>query len=124
MANGKRKHLRVSVPWSVLIETRDGFIDCRIKDISASGAFIWCPEVLEVNDRICMAIISIPLLDLHVPVCAQVIRFENGCLDGEINYHGIGVQFTKMSAADREFITDYVSEHVKSDCIGYRRAHL
>lgn len=124
MGNGKRQHPRVSVPWGVLIETPDGFIDGKIKDISADGAFIWCREALEVNDKIYMALINIPMLNLHLPVRAQVIRLENGCLDCETNHHGIGVRFTKMSAADREFITDTVSEHVKSDCIGYRRSQL
>ena len=55
MGNGKRQYPRVSVPWGVLIETPDGFIDGKIKDISADGAFIWCREALEVNDKIYMA---------------------------------------------------------------------
>ena len=124
MGNGKRQYPRVSVPWGVLIETPEGFVDGKIKDISADGAFIWCREALEVNNKIFMALINIPMLNLHLPVCAQVIRLENGCLDCETNDHGIGVRFTKMSASDREFITDTVSGHVKSDCIGYRRSQL
>ena len=115
MGNGKRQYPRVSVPWSVLIETSDGFKEGKIKDISADGAFIWYQEALEVDDKICMALVNIPKLKLHLPVCAQVIRLENGCPDSETNHHGIGVRFTKMSTADRQFISNTISEHVKAD---------
>ena len=117
MENGKRQYPRVSVPWGVLIETPDGFIKGKIKDISTDGAFIWCGENLAVNDKICIALIDIPMLNLHLPLIAKVIRVENGCLDCLTNHHGIGVRFTKMSTADREFITDTISEHVRGDCI-------
>ena len=115
MGNGKRQYPRVSVPWGVLIETSDGFIEGKIKNISADGAFIWCQEALEVDDKLCMAFVNIPMLKIHLPVCAQVIRSENGRLGSETNHHGIGVQFTKMSTADRQFISNTISEHVKAD---------
>ena len=115
MGNGARQYPRVSVPWEVLIETPDGFIDGKIKDISADGAFIWCQETLEVDDKICMALVNIPTLKLHLPVRAQVIRLENCCLDSETNHHGIGVRFTKISSADRQFITNTISKYVKAD---------
>ncbi len=115
MGNGKRQYPRVSVPWGVLIETSDGFIEGKIKDISADGAFIWCQEALEVDDKLYMALVNIPMLKLHLPVCAQVIRLENGHLGSETNHLGIGVQFTKMSTADRQFISSTISEHVKAD---------
>lgn len=115
MGNGKRQYPRVSVPWSVLIETSDGFIEGKIKDISADGAFIWCQEALEVDDKLCMALVNIPTLKIHLPLCAQVIRLENGRLGSETNHRGIGVQFTKMSTADRQFIANTILEHVKAD---------
>jgi len=46
----QRKHPRVEVKWSVMMETPEGKLVGKTENISCGGAYIRCSKVLSKND--------------------------------------------------------------------------
>lgn len=104
----KRRFPRIDVELPIFIDTICGFTDGKTLNISAGGAFIRCSNSLTIPERFYLAITNLPQVYLHLPVKAELI-WSNG-YEGEGNsvYREIGVEFTEISDADRQFISALV----------------
>jgi Tfp pilus assembly protein PilZ len=106
----KRQYPRIEIALPVIIETTNGFLEGRVTNISASGAFISCGNSLSIGERIYMAIVNIPELNRHLPVKAELMWKNNcGSNSGELS-HGLGVKFTKIDQMDQDAILALVSD--------------
>lgn len=99
MAEEKRKSQRVSLLNEISYRAGDRVIRKRLVDLSVDGIFIDTPDPLPVGARIA--------LDFTLPNKRSIHA------DGRVRYHhkgvGMGIQFTDLTAADREAIEDFVA---------------
>ena len=106
----KRQYPRIEIALPVIIETTNGFLEGRVTNISAGGAFITCGNSLSIGQRIYMAIVNIPELKRHLPVKAELMWKNNcGSNSGELS-HGFGFKFTKIGEMDQDAILKLVSD--------------
>ena len=100
--------------WSIIIETDQKSVIGKLKDVSASGAFICCKKPVQSTKEFYMVLVNIPQLNRPLAVQAEVVRSNITCLNDDITQHGIGVRFTMISDMDRELITTLASEQIES----------
>ena len=112
MAVEKRRHPRISVSWPTVVQTRQGRIEARTRDISEAGAFIECAEELDLGDD--FQISFKPSEDRDILVTGEKAWCGNINIDGKDTYSGMGVRFIKLSLTDRKFLSTLVSRHLKS----------
>jgi Tfp pilus assembly protein PilZ len=106
----KRQYPRIEIALPVIIETTNGFLEGRVTNISAGGAFITCGNSLSIGQRIYMAIVNIPELGRHLPVEAELMWKNNcGSNSGELS-NGLGLKFTKIGEMDQDAILKLVSD--------------
>ncbi len=105
----KRQYPRIEIALPVIIESTNGFLEGRVSNISAGGAFISCGNSLTIGERIYMAIANIPELNRHLPVKAELM-WKNNCgpNSGGLS-HGLGAKFTKIDEMDQDAILTLVS---------------
>jgi Tfp pilus assembly protein PilZ len=104
----KRQDPRIEIALPVIIETVNGFLEGRVTNISASGAFISCGNSLSIGERIYIAIACIPELNRHLAVKAELMWKNNcGSNSGGLS-HGLGVKFTKIGKLDQDAILTLV----------------
>ena len=86
----RRRHLRRNVSWFVTLETSDATIIGETKDISPSGAFIYCDSPLEPK-QIFKLRISAPEMRTSLTGEARVVWSGPD---------GMGVRFRSLSKSD------------------------
>ena len=106
----KRQYPRLEIVLPVIIETAKGFLEGKVTNLSAGGAFINCGNSLVIGERIYMAIANIPELNRHLPVKAELM-WKSNCgpqKDGGSSM-GLGVKFIKVDEVDQQVILTLVS---------------
>jgi len=119
MKEERRRHPRVNLRWPVKVGIPKGQLDRfwavtvnlngRMENISADGAFICCEEPLGLNEKFNVVLHDDLEPDRKLRVDVEVIRSNAHCLDDEIMFHGMGVQFTNLTAEDQQFISGLLS---------------
>jgi Tfp pilus assembly protein PilZ len=104
----KRQYPRIEIALPVIIETAKGFLEGRVTNLSAGGAFINCGNSLSIGERIYMAIANIPELNRHLPVKAELMWKSNCGSNSGGSSQGLGVKFTKVDEVDQEIILTLV----------------
>jgi Tfp pilus assembly protein PilZ len=105
----KRQDSRIKIALPVILETVNGFLEGRVTNISAGGAFINCGNSLSIGERIYIAVACIPELNRHLAVKAELMWKNNcGSNSGGVS-QGLGVKFTKIGETDQEVIFTLVS---------------
>jgi hypothetical protein len=103
----RRKHPRVIVNWPVLVNIPRGSLEGEVKDISIGGVCILCPEEPAHEDDFRM------LLKPSEQKALSVIGEKVWSDTMDIGYgtvFGIGIRFTYISEADRQYIAKVVEE--------------
>ena len=89
----RRKSFRTRVRWPVTIATSQGSTEGETKDVSGSGAFIYCDRPLNENER---CLIKMQLPDGRVPEIAAKVVWSTAPgpnPDDELDPRGMGVRF-------------------------------
>ncbi len=105
----KRRYTRVELSWPVVILTTQGAMVAETKNISASGAFIFCRAPLPPKEKLKVFIMAPNRHSLNVS--AEVAWSNPLGAEGDTPPCGVGIRFTRISAADRQFLRDVVAEH-------------
>ncbi len=88
-----RSRHRLTIPCSLKIEGKDEHIECEIKNISETGAFLFAP--LEI-DRDLPITLHFNFYHLHFTIAAKIMSAHE--TDGQ---KGLGVQFIFVDLAER-----------------------
>jgi hypothetical protein len=106
MEEHTRQHRRVKVSLPVTIKTEEETLERVTYNISPDGAFIRGLSPLELHEVIDM-IISGP--DRRIVVKAKVVWSSTQVPPEQDMPRGMGVEFIKISAEDRKFISSLIS---------------
>jgi Tfp pilus assembly protein PilZ len=107
----KKRSPRANIDLSAVIEIGGKRLVGKIRNISDSGAFICCKEPLQEGEEFALLII-LPKTDHRLLVRAKVLRSNIHCVDESQMPCGMGVKFTGISNAHKEYIAKLVSEHL------------
>jgi c-di-GMP-binding flagellar brake protein YcgR len=116
----KRQYPRARVACPVIMETSQGVVDGRTRDISLGGAFVQTWKPLKPKEVLYLAILDVPLLDHHLPIKAEVLRSYTSMYDDPQAQSGLGLRFSKISEVDRESLSTLISSHLQSQSVDWR----
>jgi hypothetical protein len=102
----RRQSPRAAIQWPATIQTADGKLEARLKDLSIEGAYIDCEQPLNPRDFVSMTID--PPNHPSMKITAEVMRTD------ELLSPGIGVRFVQMSEKNRHFLFNEISYYLKS----------
>lgn len=108
-----REHPRSKGSWPVVIITDRGALIAETRNISPQGAFIFCERPLPPEKKIRVLIMFPNRRYLDVP--AQVTWSYPHGSESDTTPCGMGVKFTEISEADREFISSLASGYLQSE---------
>jgi hypothetical protein len=91
----KRKHPRADIDWSAWMESADGIIELKVRNISLGGAFICCKKPLSLGKFFNLTMMGPDNEPLKAT--AQVVWSNANVPDEKVINRGMGVWFTKMS---------------------------
>ena len=103
----RRQCARALLGCPVMLKSTQGTMVGQIIDISIGGAFICCKRPLGLEESLEMQFRASPSSPTLVAL-GKVVRSNVHCLDGQASCHGMGIQFTELSAHGRAIITDIV----------------
>ena len=104
----KRRHPRAQVWWPVILMSPDGSIMGTIRNISVSGALIFCLEPIKNENEFLIMFLSPKGHEIQI-TCKKV---WSGIMSaGNSDYNAIGIIFTKISSSTQDFIDSLVAEH-------------
>lgn len=109
----KRQDPRIGIVWPVSLETSQGEVKAKIKDLSLSGAFIACRDPLPLKEQFNL---TINLPDQNpLTLVSEVVWSNSNVPDDKIVVRGMGIRFTQNKAEDRKALTNaivsYLGEH-------------
>ncbi len=111
----KRQHPRAEIHWPATIQTPQGPVEAKTKDISIGGAFVLCDHPFGSGDTFCMSL-DVPDRE-PMDVTVQVAWSNTNVSDEKIVNRGMGVRFLQISIENRQFvhkvIEDYFEQHPK-----------
>ena len=102
-----------AVEWPVLVVTSEKEIEALTKTISLFGAFIACPEPPPINEELALKI-SVPDRD-PMEIGAKVTWNNSHAEETPKLVRGMGVNFVRISDADRQFIRDAILNNGKNE---------
>ena len=106
-----RKYPRSKGSWPVVIISDRGALIAETRNISPLGAFIFCDRPLPAQEKIRVLIMFPNQRYLDIP--AEVTwSYPYGSYEDEPPC-GMGVRFTEMTTADRDFISSLSSGYLK-----------
>ena len=108
-----RKQPRSKGSWPVVIITDRGALIAETRNISPLGAFIFCDRPLPVEEKI-RVLIMFPN-QRYLDIAAEVTwSYPYGSYKDDPPC-GMGVRFTEISKADRDFISSLSSGYLKTE---------
>ncbi len=111
MREEKRQHPRAAIKWPTVLITTAGHIFGQTVDLSLGGALFCSWEQPEVVDS-CDLIFKPPRQRSYMTVTAKEVRVTTCRLDHKTIVHGLGVRFTEIFDADRQFLSKVISNHL------------
>lgn len=99
----KRRYPRVFAVWSAVVQTLQGPLEAKTRDISVGGVFIECPEKIDLGEN--FQIMLKPPQGRSITVTGRRAWSGNINFNGRSTYSGMGVQFTALSPEDRNYIS-------------------
>ena len=105
----KRSHSRVEVSWPVVLLTSQGATVAETKNIGASGAFILCRAQLRPKEKLRVFVMAPNRNSLNIS--AEVAWSNPLCSEEERPPGGVGLRFTSISPADRQYLRNVIAEH-------------
>ena len=110
MQREKRIHPRIEVGWPVTMMTAEVDIDGEIENISAGGAYIRCGMLLLENDVFVLGIWDLNGESLWIGAEVVWTNVTHTPDPGPAPI-AMGVRFTTISEANRQFLANVLSEH-------------
>jgi hypothetical protein len=107
----RRRDSRIHIDWVAVVRDNTGSNSvAELEDISASGAFIRCEKPLWPKERFKLQVV-VP--NRHpLSSNAEVAWLHVCCDDNELPPCGMGVRFTRIPRADRQFIHDLIAKNL------------
>ena len=105
----KRLHSRAEVSWPVVILTSHGATVAETKNIGASGAFILCRARLRPKEKLRVFVMAPNRNSINIS--AEVAWSNPICSDEDSPPCGVGIRFTRISPADRQYLKDVIAEY-------------
>jgi hypothetical protein len=105
--NERRLHPRAEIRWPVTIETAQGIIEAKLRNLGAGGAYIHCEETPEPGELVTLTIS--PPDASPIKITAEVVWA------GKVLALGMGVRFVEISDQDRQFISEEISELINNN---------
>jgi hypothetical protein len=105
----KSRYPKVEVTWPVVVLTAHGALVAETKNISANGAFLFCSAPLHPKEKLKLFIMAPNRNSLHVS--AEVSWSNAHDTELDTTQGGVGIRFTTISAADRRFLRNIITEH-------------
>jgi len=102
----RRQYPRAAIQWPATIQTAEGKLEARLRDLSIEGAYVDCEQPLNPRDFVSMTID--PPNRPSLKITAEVMWAD------EFLSPGIGVRFVQMSEKDRHFLFNEVSDYLES----------
>jgi len=109
----KRLELRAEIVWPVTIATKVEILQGRTINISASGALLYCPDQLSLNEIVRLTVK--PPIRAQLEVTAEVVRANVQCAEDDDPPQGVAVRFIIISEKDRQFISFSVYDHLRGE---------
>jgi hypothetical protein len=105
----KRLTSRAEVSWPVVILTSHGATVAETKNIGASGAFILCRAPLRPKDKLRVFVMAPNRNSINIS--AEVAWSNSLCSEEDDPPCGVGIRFTRISPADRQYLRNVIAEH-------------
>lgn len=110
MKRERRRDPRIHIDWVAVVRDTTGSSVAELEDISARGAFIRCEKPLRPKERFKLQVV-VP--NRHpLSANAEVAWLHVCCDDKELPPCGMGVRFTRIPRADRQFIHDLIAKNL------------
>ena len=91
----KREHPRAEVDWSAWMETAEGIMDLKVRNISLGGAFLCCKKPLPLEKVFSLSIMGPD--NEPMKATAQVVWSNANVPEEKVINRGMGIRFIKMS---------------------------
>jgi hypothetical protein len=106
---------RIQLKCPALIDKSKGVMKVGIKELTANGAFVTCPNPFPVGESFPIRI----LLDDHDPqtFTAEVGWNTQNVIEEEIVTRGMKVRFLKLSASDRRAINEIITLRLQTKAL-------
>lgn len=91
----KRKDPRADIDWSAWMESADGIIEFKVRNISLGGVFLCCKNPLPLGKYFNLTMMGPDNEPLEAT--AQVVWSNANVPDEKVINRGMGVRFAKMS---------------------------
>jgi hypothetical protein len=105
----RRRYPRVRVKWPVVVLEGSGAREAELIDINLGGAFIRSDKPLSPKQRSKLYII-VPNRKTFT-VYFEVVWLRVDCSRGDILPCGMGIRFTRVPRAERQYLTEIISKH-------------
>ena len=109
----KRKDRRVGITWPVLMETVQGMMKAKTKDLSPGGAFIVCQEPLSLGEKFRLTI-EVPDKD-PVNLTSEVVWSNSNVPEDRIVTRGMGIRFIQNRDEDRKYLNSAISKYLEDN---------
>ena len=103
----RRLHPRILVKWPAVVETPQGPVEGETKDISVDGVFIFCADEPEIGEK--FPLLLKPSEQRTISIVGEKIWSGSFTIDNKTVF-GMGVQFSQISAEDRNYIAALVEK--------------
>lgn len=94
LSSDKRINERAEVHWQVILDTPNGIVHAKSKDISIGGAFILCDTPLPIDDQLKLTF-EIPNYKKIGEINAEVVWSNINVPEDQVVNRGMGVKFVR-----------------------------
>jgi Tfp pilus assembly protein PilZ len=109
----KRRHPRMAVSWSAMLEPPYENLKVQLKDISVGGAFVICAKPLPPKEKIRLCI-KIPDQE-ELLLNGQVVWSNSNVPQEKVINRGMGVQFIQNTDKVRQRLEKTIAMHLKEN---------
>jgi len=105
----KRRYPRVLAVWPAVVQTLQGPLEAKTRDISVGGVFIQLSKEGDLSGD--LQIHLQPSEQRSISVTGRKAWSGNFNFNGKEVFSGVGIQFTDISPEDQEFINSLTSAY-------------
>ena len=103
----QRRHPRINVSWSAVMEFGRMSANVRLKNISLGGAFVICQEPVPLDEKL-RIYIEIPNQD-RFALNAEVVWSNMNMPESKVIHRGLGVKFVQNTEAARSRLEEAIA---------------
>ena len=107
----RRKHPRIGIHWSVMMNTPNGMINGKTKDLSLGGAFIRCQNPLPLKDQFTLTIT--PPTMAPIMLTAEVVWSNANVPEHMVVNRGMGIHFIQESDENIQYLKSAIDDYIE-----------